>query len=213
MQSDSSARKNPTHRRTTSLLSRPRHALLDFPNTPSGVSTPASLETNVAYGAFTPTYSVFPCLTSLMRSNSAFLPATYSRRRHHSMFEWPDKDSDTGCSDTSSVPASPTSSFRSPFAPTVPRITRTSSYDTHSSGSSSPSEESSYATRGKRTEMNHILSELERKSKLCTTLVGCATCGKLGSDYPRCGRCGEMWCSRPCRLRGGKRHICALKPA
>ncbi|KAF9049647.1 hypothetical protein BDZ89DRAFT_1057527 [Hymenopellis radicata] len=59
------------------------------------------------------------------------------------------------------------------------------------------------------TALNPILASLERKSKLCTLKAQCATCGKPGNDYPRCGRCGEMWCSRECRTHGGKRHVCA----
>ncbi|KAF8917116.1 hypothetical protein CPB85DRAFT_1453163 [Mucidula mucida] len=58
------------------------------------------------------------------------------------------------------------------------------------------------------TALNPILAALERKSKLCTFKAHCATCGKPGNDYPRCGRCGETWCSRECRTHGGKRHVC-----
>ncbi|TFK99962.1 hypothetical protein BDV98DRAFT_129440 [Pterulicium gracile] len=62
-------------------------------------------------------------------------------------------------------------------------------------------------------QMNPILAGLERRSKLCTTGMACATCKKRGMDYSRCPRCAEAWCSRECRLKGGKRHECAVRKA
>lgn len=190
------------------MTSRPCQTLLGFPKSSSGISTP--LETEVAHGSFTPTSAAFPCLTNLITSNyPAFTFGGYSRRRRLSLY-CAERHAETG-SDTSSVPASPTSLFDS--SPSIPGITRTSSYDTHSSTSSTLSllDEPLHRIRAKSSEMNPILLELERKSKLCKLIAGCATCGKHGSDYPRCGRCGEMWCSRPCRLRGGKKHICVTQ--
>ncbi|KAJ4482159.1 hypothetical protein J3R30DRAFT_2133187 [Lentinula aciculospora] len=210
MLSGTSTRKShkKAHIRTTSLLSQPCQTLIDFPKPASGAIT------ELAHGSFTPTSSAFPCLTTLatlnmFHSDSTFSSAGYSRRRQRSMFEWPEMYYETDGFDTPSIPASPTSSFSS-RAPSVPRITRTSSYDTHSSVSSSPSllDSTLPPARLKPTDMNPILSELERKSKLCIEVAGCATCGKSGTDYPRCSKCGEMWCSRPCRLRGGKKHLC-----
>jgi hypothetical protein len=58
-------------------------------------------------------------------------------------------------------------------------------------------------------EMNPILAELERKSKLLRAKTACSTCGALGTDYPKCPRCGDMWCSRQCRIGVGKKHICS----
>ncbi|KAF9046720.1 hypothetical protein BJ165DRAFT_1188848 [Panaeolus papilionaceus] len=57
-------------------------------------------------------------------------------------------------------------------------------------------------------DLHPILARLEKKSKFCTQKSQCATCHKTGSDYPRCGKCNQMWCSRQCRLVGGKRHVC-----
>lgn len=56
--------------------------------------------------------------------------------------------------------------------------------------------------------LHPILSKLEKSSRFCTQTVSCSTCGKPGQDYPRCSKCGELWCSRSCRLVGGKRHVC-----
>ncbi|KAI0785276.1 hypothetical protein C8Q75DRAFT_776661 [Abortiporus biennis] len=53
------------------------------------------------------------------------------------------------------------------------------------------------------------LAALEEKSKF-RVRTHCASCRKFGSNFPCCPRCGEMWCSRECRLRSGngKRHTC-----
>lgn len=59
-----------------------------------------------------------------------------------------------------------------------------------------------------QSEMHPILARLERQSKLCKSKTQCATCGETGADFPRCGKCNQMWCSRECRLTGGKRHVC-----
>ncbi|KAJ4468989.1 hypothetical protein C8R41DRAFT_853620 [Lentinula lateritia] len=199
------------HSRTLSLLSQP---CLNPIDAASGFATP--IITELAHGSFTPTSPALPCLMTLATFNtpgSIFMRVSHSRRRQNSISEWPEMHSQSGASETSSIPPSPTSLSRSSRAPSIPRITRTSSYDTHSSVSSSPSllDETFLPARLKTTEMNPIFSELERRSKLCTSVVGCATCGKYGSDYPRCGKCGEMWCSRPCRLRGGRKHLCTLR--
>ncbi|TEB39856.1 hypothetical protein FA13DRAFT_1724068 [Coprinellus micaceus] len=82
-----------------------------------------------------------------------------------------------------------------------PVITRTTSPPS-SPLSSSPGTSSSSASS--------INISLERKmhSFLCGQKMVCATCHKPGRDYPQCGKCKKMWCSRECRLVGGKRHVC-----
>lgn len=58
-------------------------------------------------------------------------------------------------------------------------------------------------------KLHPVLAACERMSKVSSRAV-CATCMKPGYDYPRCSKCGEMWCSRVCRLKGGaKRHVCS----
>ncbi|KAJ7459839.1 hypothetical protein FB451DRAFT_1563542 [Mycena latifolia] len=52
------------------------------------------------------------------------------------------------------------------------------------------------------------LASLERRSRLCANRVFCATCRTPGTNFPACARCGSAWCSRACRLPGGKRHVC-----
>ncbi|KAG1786601.1 uncharacterized protein HD556DRAFT_1043091 [Suillus plorans] len=52
-----------------------------------------------------------------------------------------------------------------------------------------------------------ILEAIENASKLSCRTV-CVTCLKTGRDFPHCPRCGDTWCSRECRMQGGKRHVC-----
>ena len=60
--------------------------------------------------------------------------------------------------------------------------------------------------------LHPVLEDLERSS-MFRVQTACATCGKRGSNFPTCPKCGEMWCSRACRLQkgDGKRHICAKR--
>jgi len=58
------------------------------------------------------------------------------------------------------------------------------------------------------TNLHPILARLERDSKFCKATVRCSTCGKAGVNYPICGRCGDRWCSRECRIGQAKRHAC-----
>ncbi|KAJ6559216.1 hypothetical protein DFH09DRAFT_1162250 [Mycena vulgaris] len=56
------------------------------------------------------------------------------------------------------------------------------------------------------------LASLEKRSRLCTKRVFCATCRTPGTNFPACARCGSAWCSRACRLPGGVRHVCTAAP-
>lgn len=70
----------------------------------------------------------------------------------------------------------------------------------------------SEAGGGAMPALHPALAAVERSSRLLKANVACAVCGDTGKDFPRCGRCGEAWCSRDCRLvslAGKKRHVCA----
>ena len=54
--------------------------------------------------------------------------------------------------------------------------------------------------------MNAILAEVEKASKFRMHST-CSKCLREGLDYPKCPRCNETWCSRECRVAGGK-HSC-----
>ncbi len=53
------------------------------------------------------------------------------------------------------------------------------------------------------------LSYLEHTSRIRVPGV-CVTCKRAGANFPSCPTCGDVWCSRECRLvsTGGKKHHC-----
>ena len=51
------------------------------------------------------------------------------------------------------------------------------------------------------------LEELERTSRFRVPCV-CMTCKRAGSNFPSCAKCGEMWCSRECRVGTAGTHAC-----
>ena len=87
--------------------------------------------------------------------------------------------------------------------PQVPHITRSTP---------SPHLGTAPQTPSPANDLHPILARLERKSKLCSQIIQCSTCKKPGRDFSRCPRCSDFWCSRPCRLVGGKRHTCSNGP-
>ncbi|KIY67108.1 hypothetical protein CYLTODRAFT_422804 [Cylindrobasidium torrendii FP15055 ss-10] len=157
--------------------------------------------TQTAYGAFTPTS---PASMTLQRYALHSKPFGFFRRRPRAQSLWEETANPLWDSDS------------------IPSISRTSSYLSDSSSNTASSSGSplmaspevpvrhapfSPTNPAPSSDLNPILASLERKSKLCRG-AHCSTCNKPGNDFPRCGRCGEMFCSRECRTRGGKRHIC-----
>ncbi|KAK0464609.1 uncharacterized protein EV420DRAFT_1053251 [Desarmillaria tabescens] len=155
------------------------------PKVEPSVAATAQTGPHDAYGAFAPTPSASSSLHQFATTSKT---TGILRRRVRPPLMWRDTWSEP------SSPTSPTSSQDSASAIHTPLETTPDSPRAHVR---------------LHSELNPILASLERKSKLCTNRVRCATCGKPGSDYPRCGKCGEMWCSRDCRLQGRKRHVCS----
>ncbi|KAI0670803.1 hypothetical protein C8Q78DRAFT_974723 [Trametes maxima] len=60
-------------------------------------------------------------------------------------------------------------------------------------------------------ELPPSLDDLERASRFRVE-SRCVRCHRAGSNFPSCSKCGEMWCSRECRLQGqaaaGRTHAC-----
>ncbi|KAI6166539.1 hypothetical protein EDD17DRAFT_1470246 [Pisolithus thermaeus] len=143
--------------------------------------------TNV-YGSFTAT---MPAADWMRSSLKIKIPVEGKQR--HTGIQW---DNDT-------PPDSPLS-FTQTASCRRPSISRTSlppdpAWDESPRNSTPPPAE----TR----KLHPVLEGLERRSRVSCSSQ-CSTCLKPGRDFPRCGRCGQMWCSRDCRLQGGKKHIC-----
>jgi len=56
------------------------------------------------------------------------------------------------------------------------------------------------------------LGAIEHSSRFRVRTL-CATCKKTGSNFPSCQQCGDMWCSRQCRMKAGTggSHSCGGK--
>jgi len=158
-----------------------------------------SFKNHLACGSFVPNTPA----TLVLRT---FLPTTITHARGRSIHVFPHYEKE---------PESPIS----PTSP-IPFITRTLPL---SSGSSRPpSPVRGYSTlpkprRASRThsrsqtqlpEFNSVLTSLEQRSKFYVRKNACSTCKRTGSGFPQCGKCGDSWCSRDCRLKGGRRHVC-----
>ncbi|KAF8319116.1 hypothetical protein DL93DRAFT_2164797 [Clavulina sp. PMI_390] len=112
------------------------------------------------------------------------------------------------------------SSLSPPPSPTRNRNRQgsASSHSTHHLSASSPRRSTinhlqppSEVTPGAMPALHPALAAVERSSRLLKSTVACAVCGDVGKDFPRCGKCGEAWCSRECRMKslaGKKRHVC-----
>ncbi|KAF8194162.1 hypothetical protein BJ912DRAFT_959603 [Pholiota molesta] len=195
--------------RTLSLLSVSSGVSLGsvfaFPKSQSTSSISQLPHTHEAYGSFIPVRSAASSLQNVALYVSP--PITRAmRRRRRVTFEDKCSYSSSGRDDDDSSSSSTSSA--------IPYITRT----THHSPSFSPSSPASTSTSSSPStsppaspteELHPILARLEQKSRFCAQLVQCSTCRKQGSDFPRCPKCGDMWCSRACRLVSGTRHTCS----
>lgn len=172
-----------SHRRTVSAPA-PVPKLLT--NLPPSLAEPQQSEQSRVYGSFTTTPPASPTLKYLSSPEDCSV------------------DEDRDDEDVVSRPSSPTLSFLwgREGRHTIPSITRTSSQSSpllaSTSGSVRPSDDL----------LKPNFAKLRRKRNPFTMTVHCSACGKRGSGYPRCPRCGDMWCSRACRLGGGNKHIC-----
>ncbi|KAL6302759.1 hypothetical protein BKA93DRAFT_375721 [Sparassis latifolia] len=166
-------------------------------------------------GSFTPTGSPREALLSVLAEANPFSSRLSSRARQLYVV------TDTSAlheDDTSQLPHN--SPSPSPDSPTIPSICRTPSsytgsdyFPTAPSSAGPPTPmRSAFPSppKGKLKTLNPVLESLEQASKFRTRTC-CATCNRAGTNFPCCPRCGDMWCSRACRLQGsgGKKHVCA----
>lgn len=147
-----------------------------------------------AWGSFVPLASA----TSTLRAIAA-----YDSQYYDDEFEGSHSEMESDA-ESDGPEYHPQSHFAPPVAQ-VPLITRT---PISSQRPPSPDSAASSIRNGSDSELHPVLARLERSSKFCAQGMTCSTCRKPGRDFPACGRCRQMWCSRECRLRGGKRHVC-----
>ncbi|KZT12044.1 uncharacterized protein LAESUDRAFT_710544 [Laetiporus sulphureus 93-53] len=163
-------------------------------------------------GSFTPTSPSRQSLRSLLHSRSS----------SWAFFEGIGEEDDDGLHhfSPSQNGSSENSPETSPHLPsfTIPSICRTPpSYAGSEYFPTAPSSAGPPTPVGDLSSSPHVrpkalrpsLESLEDTSKFCVQ-AHCAACKRVGSNFPCCPRCGEMWCSRECRLQGssGKRHVC-----
>lgn len=189
----------------TSMCSatQPRFTL-DFLNADSALEKLHPLSHD-AYGSFTPTASARAALQHLANSRKSAPRSFNLTLRLRTKSVWPEDDD----SPLSSGPPSPTISISHAMSPCFTpgglalgatlSSTIIDGYHDHE--------------RMTSDELHPMLAKLERKSKFLSQQALCSTCNKRGSGYPKCGSCDAMWCSRDCRLAGGKRHPCSQKGA
>ncbi|KAJ7623578.1 hypothetical protein FB45DRAFT_752206, partial [Roridomyces roridus] len=204
----------PAHRRrrtlSTASISANNKIEIVLASTDAGART----EQHAAAGAFTLTGSAHTALLE-------FVPYGDPRRDHgkryahrrtqssYAVVHWP-----TG-SDSDSPPASPSSEL------SVPSISRTASdgdaaWRPHTGRRKRDKEKAKERPRPRSstllnepTGIHPVLSKLESRSRVGTGRVVCAGCGQAGTNFPRCPRCGQMWCSRECRT--GPTHQCGSR--
>ena len=177
-----------------------------------------TMEPYNAPGSFSPTTSASASLLALEPSLSrvwSFLG--HIQRKTLSDLLWHENavESPSPQSPETDSPSSPLS-IKSSLS-SIPSISRTSSSVSDSDiglipSSAAQSKAPSPNAEGRSNYKLHpILAACEKMSKVSNRTI-CVTCKKPGYDYPRCGKCGEMWCSRACRLRdGAKRHVCSTR--
>jgi len=161
----------------------------------SPLAEPTEGHTNV-YGSFTTTVPAALWLRTHLRLDIPVLGICRGMQR--------DIDSDND-----SPPDSPLSFFHSASGSSrSPSISRTLMADFGWGSTSLPSP--SPSNDDNPAKLHPVLEAVERGSKLsCRTI--CFTCRKAGTNFPRCPRCDETWCSRACRLQGGKKHSCTIR--
>jgi len=150
-------------------------------------------EIEQVYGSFIPVRSASKCLRDFAGDHTTTRPRVPKKRRRVTFQE----------------PSSPVSSDDDDIHPSLPISYH--NRPTPKKGYQSPVMASSPIIMSQDRNpvgMHPILAKIERESKFCSQMASCSTCGLFGGDYPQCGKCGVRWCSRPCRLVAGKRHIC-----
>ena len=201
----------PSHRRSRTLSQfsvSSESSKLTFDSSKLATITIGSYN---ASGSFSPTTSAKASLISIKGPSRKWpsLDLPLSKQPlvplwHGDEVESPPPSPETASPSSPSSPLSIKSSLSS-----IPSISRTSSSFSASDALSERKPKASLAGEGRHNKLHPVLAACEKMSRVSSQAV-CSTCMKPGYDYPRCAKCGDMWCSRACRLRDGvKRHICS----
>ncbi|KAJ7485865.1 hypothetical protein FB451DRAFT_1554665 [Mycena latifolia] len=157
-------------------------------------AVPRSAEKDVAVGAFT---LAGPSARAALRGlapNPLALPADPDAEYAYAAYRPPSARAPLP---GDSPPASPACSFDS-----VPAFIRTAPPFFSGDGARRNVKEKAKETprAQPQTRIHPVLDALERGSRMGTGHMACAACGTLGSNFPRCAKCAQAWCSRECRL-------------
>lgn len=91
-------------------------------------------------------------------------------------------------------------------------LSRSASFDSLTTATSSEAPVTPRSHSPPLSDLTPALADLEHNSRFRVQAV-CITCKKTGTNFPSCGHCGERWCSRDCRIKGGvgRRHLCTSR--
>ncbi|KAL1741421.1 hypothetical protein HDZ31DRAFT_66952 [Schizophyllum fasciatum] len=209
---------------STSSGAGSRKLSIDIPKAPPSLVTPPSH----AHGAFTPTHSASDALRYLHASSRRSfwrkrrpIPDCFDDSGYASSSALPSISRTSSCTDGSQSPTSSTATLLDEGALPSPDRCHAKSVEAHVGGKhhqtwgAAPAGRAAALRSGTPhsvrqradSDLNPVLARLERDSRICAG-VSCATCGRSGQGFPKCPRCSQQWCSRECRMPGGKRHAC-----
>ncbi|EKM51520.1 uncharacterized protein PHACADRAFT_186983 [Phanerochaete carnosa HHB-10118-sp] len=103
----------------------------------------------------------------------------------------------------------PPPSSRNPTKPNLSRVPSFASLETVSSSEGPETPRGHSPLHSPSHMLSPTLSNLEQKSRL--RVPGqCVACKRTGHNFPSCPACGDMWCSRECRIQAtaGRKHVC-----
>lgn len=203
---------------------------LDISKATMSPASPCNNQDHMSIGAFSPTSSAKSHLRNIINVNGLsaeaesqsvdrerrisgtwFHPPKFARTWSRGSGQIPSISRSPSCS--VSFPSSPVQSKLLIPPPPSPSLTRPpsrrQSYCATSTGGLNYGPSPMYNPLSKPVKIDPLLMALENASRLRSRVV-CVACNKTGSDFPRCPRCGDAWCSRECRVvgKGGKLHVC-----
>ena len=207
--------------RAASISAQASPSLRHFVTLPRGIlpkpapASPVASGAEETIGAFSPT----SCPRLHLQHVLGTAPRSRKRRGERLRLDF-DFASDLAQQQQQRRDGAASGSDASPPLSPIPSICRTPSSESEyvstapsSAGPATPVHSATTSPVIPHKALRPILEALEDASKF-RVRTACAACARVGSNFPCCPRCGEMWCSRECRLQstGGKRHVCSRQP-